>query len=234
MAFPRIRTMLTPSRRPYGKNPTQSTLAKYNLSLTDASDIFAPKWRSDLLALFDQLPSETARCAHHQIELLDTVQDHIDQLEARILAKIKITPSIQLIQTVPGPAKVLAIIIDHEVGSIDRSPAAKNFASYSWLVPKVKASAAEAIPSPSVPPPATWRRRSIGSSKRTSPTGSPLTWIPQGRSPCLAQPRVSPYLTWIPRDPGTEGTRTGADWAAPGERTHASQERRIDVPGETG
>jgi hypothetical protein len=41
----------------------------------------------------------------------------------------------QLIQTVPGSAKVLAIAIDREVGSIDRFPAAKNFASCSGLVP---------------------------------------------------------------------------------------------------
>jgi len=136
MAFSKIRTML--------KNRTHSTLAKYNLSLSDATDIFARKWRPDLLDLFEELPPETALCARQQIELLDAIQDNIDQLEARILAKIKITPSMQLIQTVPGPAKVLAIVIDREVGSIDRFPAAKNFASYSGVVPKVKASAGRA------------------------------------------------------------------------------------------
>lgn len=136
MAFSKIRTML--------KNRTHSTLAKYNFSLTDATDIFARKWRPDLLDLFEELPPETALCARQQIELLDAIQDNIDQLEARILAKIKITASMQLIQTVPGPAKVLAIVIDREVGSIDRFPAAKHFASYSGLVPKVKASAGRA------------------------------------------------------------------------------------------
>jgi transposase len=136
MAFSKIRTML--------KNRTHSTLAKYNLSLTKGSDIFATKWRPDLLDLFNQLPPETARCAQQQLELLDTVQDHIQRLEARILDRIKITPSIQLVQTVPGPARVLAIVIDRETGSIDRFPAAKNFTSYSGLVPKVSASAGRA------------------------------------------------------------------------------------------
>ena len=136
MAFSRIRTML--------KNRTHSTLAKYNLSLTEASDIFVPKWRPDLLELFDRLPPETARCAQQQLDLLDTVQDHIDQLETHILAKVKITPSIQLIQTVPGPARVLAIVIDREVGSIDRFNTAKNFTGYCGLVPKVSASAGRA------------------------------------------------------------------------------------------
>jgi transposase len=136
MAFSKIRTML--------KNRTHSTLAKYNLSLTEATHIFAPKWRPDLLDLFERLPPETARCMRQHLELLDTVQDHIERLEAHILAKIKITPSIRLVQTVPGLAKVLAIVIDREVGSIDRFPAAKNFTSYSGLVPKVKASAGRA------------------------------------------------------------------------------------------
>jgi transposase len=45
---------------------------------------------------------------------------------------------------VPGPAKVLAIVIDREAGSIDRFLAAKNFTSYSGLVPKVSASAGRA------------------------------------------------------------------------------------------
>jgi len=136
MAFSKIRTML--------KNRIHSTLAKYNLSLTKAGDIFAPKWRPDLLDLFNQLPPETTRCAQQQLELLDTVQDHVDQLETRILAKVKITRSIQLIQTVPGPARVLAIVIDREVGPIDRFPAAKNFAGYCGLVPMVSASAGRA------------------------------------------------------------------------------------------
>jgi transposase len=127
-----------------GKNRTHSTLAKYNLSLVEASDIFVQKRRADLLALFDHLPPETRLRAHQHLELLDAVQGHIDQLEARILAKIKISPSIQLIQSVPGPAKVLAIVIDREIGSIDRFSAPKNFTSYAGLVPKVSASAGRA------------------------------------------------------------------------------------------
>jgi transposase len=77
-----------------------------------------------------------------ELELLGLVQDQIDQLEARILERVQTTPTIQLIQSVPGPAKILAIVIDREVGSIDRFPSPACFASYAGLVPKVKASGA--------------------------------------------------------------------------------------------
>ncbi|HHH81650.1 MAG TPA: IS110 family transposase [Chloroflexi bacterium] len=136
------RTRMTFSQhRARVKNRIQSTLAKYALSLDTHSDIFTPKWRRDLLAAVDRLPEETARCVHQQLDILDAIQEHIKKLEARILERIRMTPTMQLIQSVPGPAKVLAIVIDRELGSIDRFPGPKNLSSYCGLVPKVKASA---------------------------------------------------------------------------------------------
>jgi hypothetical protein len=75
---------------------------------------------------------------------LDTLNDPIQQLEDRIVDRIQTPPTLQLVQSVPGPAKVLAIVIDREVGSIDRFPAANHFASYCGFVPKVSASAGRA------------------------------------------------------------------------------------------
>ncbi len=49
-------------------------------------------------------------------------------------------PTIQLIQSVPGPAEILSILIDREAGSIERFPSCNRFASYSGATPKVKAS----------------------------------------------------------------------------------------------
>jgi len=114
MAFSKMRTAL--------KNRMHSTLAKYALSLDTQSDIYAPKWLPQLLQLICSLPDETRRCMEQELELLGLVQDQIDRLEARILERVQMTPTIQLIQSVPGPAKILAIVIDREVGSIDRFP----------------------------------------------------------------------------------------------------------------
>jgi transposase len=133
MAISKIRTAL--------KNRIHSTLAKYNLSLDTDSDIFAPKWRNQLLHAFQTLPQETKRCMEQELELLDYVQDHIHRLEQRILERIELTETIQLVKTLPGVAKILSIVIEREVGSIDRFPSSQHFASYAGTTPKVNGSA---------------------------------------------------------------------------------------------
>jgi transposase len=132
MAFSKARTML--------KNRIHSTLAKYALSLDTHSDIFTTKWRPQLLALLQQLPAETRRCVEQELELLDLLQAHIQRLEERIRERIELTPTLQWIMSIPGPAEILSIVIDREVGSIARFPSPKHLASYSGLVPKVSAS----------------------------------------------------------------------------------------------
>lgn len=140
MAFSKTRTGLTPSRRPSGENRMHSTLAKYNLSLDGGGDIYAAKRRPQLLDLIDTLPPETSRCMRQELELLGQVQEHIDRFEARIKERIKVTESMQLVKTLPGVGTILAIVIDLEVGAVDRFPAAPNLASYSGVVPRVKSS----------------------------------------------------------------------------------------------
>ncbi|MFV2045301.1 MAG: transposase, partial [Anaerolineales bacterium] len=130
MSFSKVRTALTPSRCPSGKNRMHSTLAKYALSLDTSSDIYAPKWRPPLLELIDTLPEETRRCMHQELELLGLVQGHIDRLEARIKERIQLTESMQLVKSLPGVGPILSIVIDLEVGSVDRFPAASHLASY--------------------------------------------------------------------------------------------------------
>lgn len=100
------------------KNRMHSTLARYALSLDTQTDIFARKWRPQLLDLLQRLPAQTERCMHQELELLDHVQIHINQVEARIREQVKLSPSMQLIQSVPGPAEILSIVIDREVVSI--------------------------------------------------------------------------------------------------------------------
>jgi transposase len=136
MAFSKVRTLL--------KNRIHSTLAKYALSLDTDSDIFAPKWRPQLAALLDQLPAETRRCVDQELELLDLLQAHIQRLEQRILERVQLTPTIRLLMSLPGPAEVLSIVIDRELGSVDRFPSPKNLAGYSGLVPRVQASGGKA------------------------------------------------------------------------------------------
>ena len=46
----------------------------------------------------------------------------------------------QLLKTLPGIGEILAIVIDLEIGDIDRFHAPGNFASYAGTTPKVKGS----------------------------------------------------------------------------------------------
>jgi transposase len=136
MAFSKVRTLL--------KNRIHSTLAKYALSLPTHSDIFTPKWQPQLSALLHSLPAETRRCVDQELELLQLLQAHIQRLEARILQRVEITPTIQRLMSIPGPAEILSIVIDRELGSIQRFPSPKHLASYSGLVPRLHASGGKA------------------------------------------------------------------------------------------
>jgi transposase len=136
--------MIFSQHRARVKNRIHSTLAKYALSLNTDSDIFTSKWRPELKAALRRLPEETTRCMNQQLQLLDALQEHITQLESRIIEQIHSTPTMQLIQTIPGPARVLAIVIDRELGSIDRFASPKHFTSYCGLVPKLSSSAGRA------------------------------------------------------------------------------------------
>jgi transposase len=133
MAISKIRTAL--------KNRIHSTLAKYNLSLDTGSDIFAPKWRDQLLHALQALPPETMRCMEQELELLDFVQAHIHRLEKRIVERIELSETIRLVKSLPAVGIILSIVIEREIGSIDCFPACPNFTSYAGTTPKVKGSA---------------------------------------------------------------------------------------------
>jgi len=132
MALSKIRTSL--------KNRVHSTLAKYALSLDTASDIFSPKWRPELTRACNALPPETHRCMEQHLRTLDHVQSQINKLEERIKQRVEATPNIQLLKTLPGVANILSIVIEREIGNVNRFPSSAQFASYSGTVPTVKGS----------------------------------------------------------------------------------------------
>jgi transposase len=135
----RTRMALSKSRTAL-KNRVHSTLAKYALSLDTDSDIFAPKWRPELTKACRALPPETQRCMQQHLIALDHVQGQIKELEERIKQRVEITPNIQLLKTLPGVANILAIVIEREMGTVDRFSSSAHFASYAGTVPTVKAS----------------------------------------------------------------------------------------------
>jgi transposase len=142
--LPRTRMALTKMRTAL-KNRIHATLAKYNQKLEGASDIFIPKWRGELLRTIDQLPPETQKCMHLELELQDHLTGQIQHLEARIQQLVEDSEQIQLLKTLPGIGNILGIVIRQEIGSIDRFPSAEHFASYSGVYPRSKPVAENSI-----------------------------------------------------------------------------------------
>ena len=133
MAFSKTRTAL--------KNRIHATIAKYALNTSEYSDIFAGAGRSWLEKSIEMLPPETGRCLNQQLLTLDEIQKQIISLEARILERIKLTPDLQNLKALPGVGNILAVVIEREIGSVDRFPSAGHLAAYAGVVPKVHSSA---------------------------------------------------------------------------------------------
>ncbi|MGH2619398.1 MAG: transposase, partial [Anaerolineales bacterium] len=119
---------------------THATLAKYGITSTDHSDLFAGAGKAWLETTRSRLPPETGRGVAQELEALDGLQLQIAQLERRIRGRIALTPSIQLLKGLPGVGDILSIVIEREIGSIDRFDIAGQLASYAGVVPAVHAS----------------------------------------------------------------------------------------------
>lgn len=137
--LPRTRMALTKLKVAL-KNRIHATLAKYAITLPNHSDIFAGKGRQELEKVIGQLPLETGRCVQQELQMLDALQGQISVLEERIKGQIRLTPSTLLVKTLPGVADILAIVIEGEIGDINRFPTAQYLCSYAGVVPTVHAS----------------------------------------------------------------------------------------------
>jgi len=122
------------------KNRIHSQLAKYNLSPQEGYSIFSQQGRAWLDSTLNALPPETARCVAQELQLLDQLSLQISELEDRIHELIALTPTMQLLKTLPGVGDMLAIVIEREVGSIDRFPSPQQFSSYCGTTPRVSSS----------------------------------------------------------------------------------------------
>lgn len=137
--LPRTRMAFTKQRTAV-KNRIHAALSKHGVQLEGESDVFSGKGLDALRQVLPGLPVETRRCVEEELALLSDIQGHIAVLEARIRAQTHCTPTLQLLKTLPGIGDILAIVIDREIGSVERFPTAENLASYAGTTPKVKSS----------------------------------------------------------------------------------------------
>ena len=65
------------------------------------------------------------------------MQKQISQAEQRIKRIVKITPEMQLLESLPGIGPILAVAICFEIGDVERFGDALHLASYAGAVPRV-------------------------------------------------------------------------------------------------
>jgi transposase len=121
------------------KNRLHATLAKYAITI-DQADIFAGQGRKDLEAAVTQLPLETAFCFQQELAVLDSLEEQIKELEKRIRQQNKQSPACMLLKTLPGVGDILALVIECEMGSVERFASCEHFASYAGVVPREQSS----------------------------------------------------------------------------------------------
>jgi transposase len=103
MVLTRTRTRL--------KNRIHATLAKYALSVPDASDLFGQRDRALLTTHVSQLPPHTRFATERLLEQIEDLDDQVAQFEDRMREVFTATPELELIMTLPGVAMILGLVI---------------------------------------------------------------------------------------------------------------------------
>lgn len=132
--------MLLGNQRTRLKNRISSTLTKYALGVDEASDVYSAKVRPRLLEQIALLPTHTQWAATLMLEQLNFVQAQILQQEQRLKEILTVTPTMELLVTLPGVGLILAAVLALEIGEIRRFASAQRLASYAGTTPRVQAS----------------------------------------------------------------------------------------------
>lgn len=122
------------------KNRIHACFSRYGLLLDHDSDWFGAGERRDLRQAAQQLPPQTRYSVEQQLELLEQLRQRLAGMEVQIRKVISETPEMKLLKSLPGVAKILAIVIALEIGDVTRFPAPGQLLSYAGLVPRVYAS----------------------------------------------------------------------------------------------
>jgi transposase len=122
------------------KNRTQAILCNYGVLVQGVSNLFGMEGREAIEQGGVQLPDHTRQSVQQQLELLDTLNAHIDALEQCTEKTLGETTQTKLLQTAPGIGRILAPAILLHMGNVDRFATARHFSSYIGLVRGVESS----------------------------------------------------------------------------------------------
>lgn len=86
------------------------------------------------------LPGHDTMLLHTFLDLLETVEDHIQKLERELQAFFQDDAIVSLLDTIPGIGKLFALLLRYELGDIERFPSPKKLHAYVGIVPSLSSS----------------------------------------------------------------------------------------------
>lgn len=120
------------------KNRVHALLMQRGVPPATVSDLFGRAGLQWLTAL--ELPEPYAAMRSRYLAVLAHLRAHLRGLEQTIDQTVTLTPEAQLLQTIPGVGRYLALLLLGEIGEIARFPSPKQLVSYAGLCPSTYAS----------------------------------------------------------------------------------------------
>src|ERR1700730_1361282 len=130
MFFVRLQTML--------KNRIRALLSQHAVVLSDVTDLYGKAGLEWLCKL--TLPEPDSRPLRDDLELLETLREHIASTESLIAELAQGDEVVTWLISLPGIGPFFSVLIRYEVDDITRFREAKKFAAYTGLVPSTYAS----------------------------------------------------------------------------------------------
>jgi len=128
------------NQRSKAKNRIHAVLAAYNL-VSPVTDLFGLAGREYLCEVMDkQLRPSARQVVEDHLAMIDHLTERIHALEKSISLNEKQDHIVNILKSIPGVGRLIALIILAEVGDINRFHSPKSLCSWAGLTPKVHSS----------------------------------------------------------------------------------------------
>lgn len=119
------------------KNRIQAYLAEQNLRVP-TTDLFGKAGRQWLGVV--ELPEAVRLQVELLLEVVELVDAQVKRLDREVREQVAVSDEARLLQTVPGIGPYLALLIEAEIGTIERFRTSHELSSYAGLVPSTRSS----------------------------------------------------------------------------------------------
>ena len=113
---------------------------RHHLPTGQFSDLFGKRGRRFLWEVQRGLPCPDAGLLRQDLELLEQLEEHLRATEGWLEEAGGGEERVELVRSIPGLGKFLALVVVAEIDRIERFPSPKKLAAYAGLVPSTYAS----------------------------------------------------------------------------------------------